>query len=119
MQHVPFNDGWRVRPKPQRFAARIGVAPEWTPITLPHDAMIGSERSAAAAPANAYFPGGAWEYERTLEAPAEDEGRYLALRFEGVYRDAVVSVNRDVAAHWPYGYTERTVRIDHLLRHGA
>src|SRR3954471_16160303 len=93
MRHLPFNDGWRFRPKANRFAQRLGGGAEWTPVTLPHDAMIGSERSPSASPANAFFPAGAWEYERTFEVSAEDEGRFLALRFEGVYRDAVVRVN--------------------------
>src|SRR3954470_10581976 len=97
----------------------VGQGAEWVPVTLPHDAMIGSERTAASSPANAYFPPGVWEYQRTLPVPAEDEGQDIALHFEGVYRDAIVAVHREVAAHWPYGYTERTVAIDHLLHFGA
>jgi len=119
VRHTLLNDGWRVRPKVHRFAELVGQVAEWRPVTLPHDAMIGTERSASAAPANAYFPAGVWEYERTLAVAAEDEGRHIALRFEGVYRDAIVTVNGEVGAQWPYGYTERTVPIDHLLRFGA
>jgi beta-galactosidase len=119
VRHTLLNDGWQVRPKVHRFAELVGQVAEWEPVTLPHDAMIGSERSPSAAPANAYFPAGVWEYQRTLAVPAEHEGRYVALHFEGVYRDAIVTVNGEVAAHWPYGYTERTVPIDHLLRFGA
>ena len=40
----------------------------------------------------------------------------ITLEFEGVYRDAVVSVNGTVAAHRPYGYSNFFVPIDHLLR---
>jgi beta-galactosidase len=118
LRRAPFNDGWAVRPKPNRFAERFGEAPEWAPVTLPHDAMIGTSRSPGAPAANAYFPGGTWEYRRELEA-LDDRGPLVVLEFEGVYRDAVVSVNGTVVAHRPYGYSNFLVPIDHLLERGV
>ena len=119
MRRTPCNDGWKVRRKANRFLEMAGMKSEWEQVTLPHDAMIGTERSATATGANAYFPGGVWEYERTLEVAAEDEGTSIALAFEGVYRDVLVHVNREFAGHRPYGYAELVVPIDHLLRYGA
>lgn len=119
MRRIPLNDGWAVRPKPDRFAERFGEAPEWAPVTLPHDAMIGSSRSPEAGAANGYFPGGTWEYQRALEVTADAGDAVILLEFEGVYRDAVVSVNGTVAAHRPYGYSNFFVPVDHLLTRGA
>jgi len=113
------NEGWSVRPKADRFEERFGSAPHWTPVTLPHDAMIGSVRSPSGTAANGYFPGGNWEYRRVLEFAVVDAGEQIVLEFEGVYRDAVVSVNGAVAARRPYGYSNFFVPIDHLLREGA
>jgi beta-galactosidase len=120
MRRLLFNDGWTCRPRADRFAELGGTAAEPTPVTLPHDAMIGTARSAEAGPANAYFPGGAWEYQCTLEVAPEDgaAGRTTLLEFEGVYRDAVVSVNGAIAARRPYGYSGFLVPIDHLLQPG-
>src|SRR5205823_1348548 len=102
MRRISFNDGWEVRPKANRMDELSGEAAEWAPVTLPHDAMIGTERSPAAAGANAYFPGGVWEYQKRFELPA-DSSSTTVLEFEGVYRDAVVVVNDAVAAQRPYG----------------
>ena len=118
MRRLAFNDGWTVRPKTNRFGEPPGSGAEWLPVTLPHDAMIGTERSPSATAATGYFPGGVWEYQRTFDVAAEDAGRAIVLEFEGVYRDAIVQVNGAVAAHWPYGYSSFAVPIDHLLRFG-
>jgi beta-galactosidase len=121
MHRSAFNDGWSVHAKnPDRFAERFGAAPEWTPVVLPHDAMIGTARSPSAGAANAFFPGGNWEYRRSLDGSDVGDGDSLVvLEFEGVYRDAVVSVNGTIAARRPYGYSNFFVPIDHLLRRGA
>ena len=52
--------------------------------------MIGTERSAEDGPATGYFPGGVWEYRRTLDARRRTTASRSLLEFEGVYRDAVV-----------------------------
>ena len=118
MRRISLNDDWSVRPKVHRFAELMGESTEWTRVTLPHDAMIGGERTPSAGPQSGYFPGGSWEYRRTLEVPIGDTDA-VVLEFEGVYRDAVVSVNGTLAAHRPYGYSNFFVPVDHLLRHDA
>ena len=40
MRAIPFNRGWRTRPKVNPFAEFEGVAVPWVEVTLPHDAMI-------------------------------------------------------------------------------
>ncbi len=118
MRRRLLNDGWAVRTKVSAFAELQGGAAEWVPVTLPHDAMVGARRDASAGPANAYFPGGTWEYRRTLVGPEPGADARVVLDFEGVYRDAVVTVNGMVAARRPYGYARFQVPIDHLLRPG-
>ena len=118
MRRTLFNDGWTFRPQPlDRFAELMGPGAGLTPVTLPHDAVIGTERSPDAGPATGYFPGGNWEYRRTLERTAHD-ATTTTLEFEAVYRDAVVTVNGSVAVHQPSGYTGFFVPIDHLLHEG-
>ena len=118
MERVSFNDGWNVRPKVSAFLERGGRMPSWAPVLLPHDVMIGSARSPSEGPGNAYFPGGTWEYQKKFVVPEQDRGKRVFLEFEGVYRDALVSVNGSFAGHHPYGYTGFVLGIDHLLRHG-
>jgi beta-galactosidase len=118
VKRVSLNDGWSVRPKANRWSDITGDTAEWEPVLLPHDAMIGTPRSPAAGAANAYFPGGSWEYRRVLELAADELDAAHVLEFEGVYRDAFVTVNGTAAAHRPYGYSNFFVPIDHLVRAG-
>jgi beta-galactosidase len=119
MRRTPFNDGWTVGATANSFAELIagsGSAP--AQVTLPHDAMIGTERSPAGHAATAYFPNGNWEYKKSFEPSTDELGSAVVLEFEGVYRDARVWVNDTVVAHRPGGYSDFTVQIDHLLRFG-
>ncbi len=87
MRRTSLNDRWSVRPKVHRFAELMGASTDWTPVTLPHDAMIGGERTPSAGAQSGYFPGGSWEYRRTLEISGDDSD-VVVLEFEGVYREA-------------------------------
>ena len=118
MKRTSFNDGWSVRPKVSAFLELGGEMPPWSPVRLPHDAMIGSPRSPSEGPGNAYFPGGTWEYHKHFPVLAEDRGTRMFVEFEGVYRDAAVWVNGSFAGHHPYGYAGFALAIDHLVRHG-
>jgi len=116
-----FNDGWSYRHKATAFQELGGsIAAGWTEIQLPHDAMIGQPRSADVprGDVNGYFPGGAFEYRRTFIAPTELEGLLLLLEFDGVYRDAAVFVNGNLAGQRAFGYSRFSVRIDPYLRFG-
>jgi beta-galactosidase len=120
MRRTPFNDGWTVGPKANSFMEMIaGSGSEPARVTLPHDAMIGTERSPALRAATAFYPGGSWEYTKSFEVSPDEEGDALFLEFEGVYRDARVRVNDTLAAHRPFGYSGFTVQVDHLLRFGG
>ena len=113
-----FNAGWAVRPKQNPFSELTGVKSKPVPVTLPHDAMIGTQRDPSASHDIAYFPAGVWEYTKSFEAPADWRDRRVALQFEGVYRDAMVYVNDDIAASEPNGYSEFIVDLDPFLRYG-
>jgi hypothetical protein len=115
MRRTRWNEGWEVRPKADRFAELTGGAAPWAPVTLPHDAMLATERREDAGPANGYFPAGRWEYRRTFDRPAAE---IVVLELEAAYRDAVVAVNGSIVAHHPNGYTGFTVPLHHLLVDG-
>ena len=71
MRRTPFNDGWTVGTKANSFAEMIvgsGSAP--AQVTLPHDAMIGTERSPAGHAATAYFPSGQLGVQEVVRALA-------------------------------------------------
>ena len=107
-----FNEGWKY--------CRKGET-EKTDITLPHDAMIHEQRDpqSKTTGSGAYFPGGIYEYEKEFDVPAEWENKVILVRFEGIYRNAEITVNEKAAGKIVYGYTERTFDISSLLSYGV
>ena len=75
-------------------------------VTLPHDAQISEKRSAdVGGSGHGYFPGGVYTYEKNFIAPSEWEGKRILVEFEGVYKNASVSLNGKEILFHPYGYT--------------
>lgn len=120
MTEHSFNDAWTVRPKSSIFAELGTPGPAPIDVRLPHDAMIALERSADApgGAASGYFPSAVVEYSKTFPVPDPYRSKRLTIRFDGVYRDAVVFVNGSFAAQRPNGYSSFTVELDPFLRYG-
>ena len=58
MRRTSLNESWSVRPRQSGFSEMGSGAPDWIDVTLPHDALISTERSDGAGPATGYFPTG-------------------------------------------------------------
>ena len=119
MIRTEFPGSWSVGPKLGAFERPdANTAPR--PVHLPHDALRdlprdpGTEQGVHAG----YIPGGVFEYSVDLEVPEAWREKVVLVEFEGVYRDAVVRVNGDFAAHHAGGYSAFTVPLDGHLRYG-
>ena len=100
MKQISFNNNWTCNGKP---------------VTLPHDAQISEKRDADVSNGgHGYFPGGVYTYEKTFTAPQEWEGKDILVEFEGVYKNATVSLNGKELGFHPYGYTGFFVELDGL-----
>ena len=103
---------------------KIAFNSDWTcngrSVILPHDAQIAEKRGADVSNGgHGYFPGGVYTYEKTFTAPREWEGKVILAEFEGVYKNATVSLNgKDLCFH-PYGYTGFFVELDGLTYGGG
>ena len=91
----------------------------WTcngmPVTLPHDAQITEKRGAdVGGSGHGYFPGGVYTYEKTFTAPAEWADKTILLEFEGVCKNATVSLNGKELCFHAYGYTRFFVELKEL-----
>ena len=78
MRRTSLNDGWTVRQNTNPFLERMGLGPEPEQVTLPHDAVISVPRSPSGSGPSAYFPGGTWEYQRTLRRGGR-RGQYVGV----------------------------------------
>ena len=100
MKKIAFNDAWTCN----------GEA-----VTLPHDAQIKEKRSkATSSGGHGYFPGGKYTYEKTFEASREWAGKTVLVEFEGVYKNAAVSLNGQELCFHAYGYTNFFVELKGL-----
>lgn len=98
MRRSSFNDGWVF----YRDNSTVG-----TPVTLPHDAMIGSQRTpdAPSTGEQGNFAGGTYRYVKRFLAPASWAQRRIVLQFGGVYRHARATLNGHEVAACAYGWT--------------
>lgn len=105
-----FNENW--------LFFRDGDEP--VPVMLPHDAMLSEPRRSTCRNGvnSGYFPGGKYRYEKTFTLAAENAGKSIVLHFEGVYQNAVVSVNGPEASRHRYGYTPFDADISDLVHAG-
>ena len=92
---------------------------DWTcngkPVTLPHDAQITEKRGADVSDGgHGYFPGGVYTYEKRFLAPEAWADKTVILEFEGVYKNATVSLNGKEIAFHAYGYTRFFVELGEL-----
>jgi hypothetical protein len=114
----PFLEGWTVGPKRGAFEAQDAAT--LAHVTLPHDALRDLPRSpdSPQGVTSGYYPGGVFEYVREFDVPFAWREKTIVLEFEGVYRDAVVFLNGERAAHEGSGYAAFTVDADAFLRFG-
>src|SRR5947209_11948696 len=91
------------------------------PVTLPHDASIGKARRAdhPSGPGGAYAWNGVVNYRKRFHAPREWQGQRVQLEFEGVMMHAEVTVNGQLVALHPYGYTSFLVDLTPYLQYDA
>ena len=107
---VKLNRGWEFCKEGKVFS----------PVSLPHDAMLVERRSptALSGEAGAFFPGGKYRYQRKLTFSSEELKKDISLLFEGVYRNAEVFLNGRKVGARKYGYSEFTVSLNGAARAG-
>ena len=121
MKKTMLNDGWMLHNQISSVMTSLfGGGDAGRPVTLPHDALLATGRSADSPSGQgmAYFRGGNFEYVRKLDVPESERDCVHALYFDGVFANATVMVNGVFVAKHFNGYTPFCVRIDEYLRFG-
>ena len=105
MVAMDFNNGWTYR--------HLNDPGPGVPVAIPHDAMLYEPRTGlSAGGANTgWYEGHDYLYEKRFTPGSELAGQKLVLEFEGVYRNAEVSLNGEKLMFRPYGYTNFYVDI--------
>lgn len=117
MIRTNFDMGWEFTDQSGMFAAFMA---QWQPVNLPHDASIARARNASypTGGAGGYAWSGVLTYRKKFTALEEWKGQTVQLEFEGVYMNAEVSINGQLVAHHPYGYTSFLVDLTPHLKFG-
>ncbi len=120
MKITKWNDAWKFWVNNGAFALVWNVPEEAREINLPHDAMI--EKKANPNSLNGgntgFRDGEIYDYVKFLYAPEEWKSQTIMLKFEGVYMNAFVHVNGQLAAKNPFGYTTFYVELNDYLKYG-
>ncbi len=120
MKIEKWNKGWKYWLDKNSFALVWDIPEHAREIDLPHDAML--ETPAYAESRNGgntgYRDGDVYVYVKSLSAPEEYREKTVMLKFEGIYMNAMVYVNEQLAAKCPYGYTGFYVELNDYLRYG-
>lgn len=115
-----WNDNWKFWVDKDSFALVWDIPEVAKKITLPHDAMI--EKPAHADSLNGgntgFRDGDIYTYVKMFQAPEEYKEKTVTLKFEGVYMNAFVYVNGQLAAKSPFGYTTFYAPLNDFLKYG-
>jgi len=119
MERLTLHREWQFKYGPG--APGVKESPGWSTVDLPHDASIGLPRDAAATggAGNGFYPGCNCIYEKEIDVPAAWLDKVVLLELEGVYMNAVVMINRQLAGRHPYGYTSFHCDVTPWLKIGV
>lgn len=98
---------------------------QWNPVTLPHDFVVALGYDSIASHSHGYKTVGyrypetsvGW-YRKTFFIPKEDEGKHIALLFDGIFRDSRVWVNGFYCGRDESGYLSQYHDISEYLNYG-
>ncbi|MDR0962205.1 MAG: DUF4982 domain-containing protein [Mediterranea sp.] len=98
----------------------------WQQVSLPHDWVVDLPYSGEASHSHGYKTIG-WKYpqnsvgwyRRSFHIPQSDKGRHIAVRFDGIFRDAQVFCNGFYLGHEPSGYATQVYNLTEYLNYGG
>jgi beta-galactosidase len=116
MNKQTFDLGWEYTEATGFFSVAFA---QWQPVNLPHDLSIHKARNQSypTGSGGGYAWSGLVTYRKKFVVPAEWRGQSVQLEFEGVYMNAEVSINGQLVALHPYGYTSFIVDLTPHLKY--
>ena len=120
MRTIQLHQDWFFGPGLLGTAERVHKKFGDRVVQLPHDYMIETDvyPSAPSAQASGYYNAAVAHYVKEVEIPADWEGDFVSLRFDGAMMNATVEVNGNFAALQHYGYAPFETDITSLVYPG-
>lgn len=119
MKQISFNDNWIVSEKCGTFGMQENT--QSRTVTLPYDVLISTQPTpdAPGGYKTGFYRSGTWEYKKNFSVPVEYVHKKVMLRFDGVYRRAMVYINGDYAGGRSSGYSQFFIDTGRFLKYGA
>lgn len=115
-----WNNDWKFWLDKDSFALVWDIPDNAEKITIPHDAMIAKPANPSSLNGGntGFRDGEIYTYVKMLYVPDEYKEKVIKLKFEGVYMNAFVYVNGQLAAKNPFGYTTFYAALGDFLKYG-
>ncbi len=116
-----WNNDWYFWDSMDSFALVWEVPADAKKIDLPHDAMLlkAAYKDSRNGAVTGFRDGGVYSYAKFIDVSDNDRERSLMLKFEGIYMNAMIYVNGQLAAKNMFGYTDTYVELNDFLKYGA
>lgn len=120
MKSILFNKDWKFWLDKNSFSMMWNIPEHAKTITLPHDAMLEAVPYANSPNGGktGFRDGEVYQYVKILHLDETVRNQTYLLKFEGIYMNAMVYVNGNLAAKCPYGYTGFYVELNDYLNYG-
>jgi beta-galactosidase len=120
MKMEKWKKDWKFWADKRSFALVWSVPDHGVDIDLPHDGMICEKPRAESANrgSTGYRDGGNYVYRKIFSPGKEDRNKTFILKFEGIYMNAFVYINEQLAGKCPNGYSTFYVELNDYLNYG-
>lgn len=121
MHKENWNREWYFWEVNNSFAIGNGIPREARILNLPHDAMIENKPFAESVNGNntGFRDSAVYKYAKNLYVSRKDQDKLYFLKFEGVYMNSAVYVNRQAAGRNLFGYSTFYADLTPFLKYDA
>jgi len=116
-----FNKGWKfTKGNPDNAAAVNFDDSSWESVRVPHDWAIKGPFDPDGDGGTGKLPwrGEGW-YRKVFDVKAEDQGKIVYIKFDGVMSSPRIYVNGKLAGQWDYGYSTFYLDVTGFVNFGA
>lgn len=114
-----FNNDWKFWVNKNTFELVWSIPEEAKAITLPHDAMIETmaKEESRNGGSTGFRDGEVYNYVKMFFADKEYCNKNVMIKFEGIYMNAFVYINGQLAAKCPFGYSTFYVNMNEYIKY--
>ncbi|WNH07649.1 glycoside hydrolase family 2 TIM barrel-domain containing protein [Thalassobellus suaedae] len=117
---VNFNKDWKfTKGNPENANSESFDDSSWENVKIPHDWAIAGPFDPDGNGGTGKLPwqGEGW-YRKTFEVNAEDQGKVVYVKFDGIMSSPKIYVNGKLAGKWDYGYSTFYLNISDFVNFG-